>query len=1601
MRKSQHPTFSFLFFVLLLSPSLAQAQSIAPAGDRTNTRVIQNGNRFDITGGQLSTDGANLFQSFERFGLNQGQVANFLATPAIRNILGRVVGGNPSYINGLIQLTGGNANLILMNPAGILFGSSASLNVPASFTATTASGVGLGCRVSGIGCGKWFSATGENAYAALTGTPDTYAFTMAQPGAIVNAGNLAVPYGQSLTLLGGTVVNTGQLSAPGGQITIAAVPGENLVRLSQQDSLLSLEFQPITPTNPPSVSSAASLPQLLTGGNLGNATGLTVNPDGTVQLTGSGVQIPTTTGTAIASGQLSVASLSATPHTPHPTSQINVLGDRVALSSANLDASGVAGGGTIRIGGDFQGKGTVPNALQTAVSQDSTIRADALSTGNGGRVIVWADQSTNFGGRISARGGQTVGNGGFAEVSGKENLNYQGSTDLSAANGSLGTLLLDPTNITIVFTGPIVPGNGDALLPTIDSTEAPVQMTISQTALENSTANVSLAATNDITIGTPASGGTLVFNNPISVTFTAGGLVSSATNQGIDAPGSNITITAGSIRLGTIDTSRNTGLNGGNITLTATTGNISTANLVSHSCTGGGGVCSTGTGNAGNAGAVQLTANNGQITTGNIDTISSTSFGNSGQGGDVTIAARDGITTGTIAAYSTTGSGNSGNGGAISLTSTNGGISIDFTDSSSNTNSGNSGNGGAVSLITNGNISTGGINSYTQSSGTAGNGGAITLATTNGNISTDGSLYAVSRASFGNRSGNGGDVTLSAPTGSIEVREGSIQTFSSADVAAGNGGRITLSAGNGISVEGISSLAPINSGSYPFDLAATNSSQGGAITLSTTNGDIIIGANQSGNSVSTSGGEIRLDGQNLDISGSLDSSDFSGANTSGGAMTLNAEGNITIGGLISSDGSLQGGNIRLTSRNGDITIADSLVSGGMFEADTGSSVVNRFTQTGGTITLQANNITATGLGSLGEIQGGEIRLNSNGVIKTGVIYTWGGSGGNVSLSAKTSITTEIINASGSSGNGGNVTLDPSGDVQVSLIDAQGGTAGRGGTVDITAGTFFRATSSFIDQTGILASISTAGGLGGGAITIRHGGGLSGIPFEVGNASTNGTAAAITTGISRIDPFRSFLGAFAEGSPPAQIQLVTLGFTDIATILQPPPGERSLVPPTAQIIPRLAVAPDLAELEETLTDQFTAHLELPGQTQIVTLSEAQSTLRKVEAETGVKPAILYINFAPARVKTEAAIASTTGPTPTPPDPSENKGQNDAQLELLLVTATGKPLLKWVPAATRATLVEVANQFRYEVADPSKTRTQSYLPAAQQLYRWLIAPLEAELKAQGIQTIVFVMDSGIRFIPLAALHDGQQFLIEKYSLGLMPTLSLTDTRFGDIRAAQVLAAGASVFTDQNPLPAVPIELSAIQTDKWQSQRLFNETFTLANLKQEREEKPFGIIHLATHGEFLPGKLSDSYIQLWDTRLRLNQLRSLGWNNPPVELVVLSACRMALGDIDAELGFAGFAVQAGAKSALASLWNVSDEGTSALMAEFYQQLRQQPIKAAALRQAQLEMINKQVRLQNGKLVWANRQVELPPDLIDNGSEILSHPYFWSAFTLVGSPW
>jgi CHAT domain-containing protein len=348
----------------------------------------------------------------------------------------------------------------------------------------------------------------------------------------------------------------------------------------------------------------------------------------------------------------------------------------------------------------------------------------------------------------------------------------------------------------------------------------------------------------------------------------------------------------------------------------------------------------------------------------------------------------------------------------------------------------------------------------------------------------------------------------------------------------------------------------------------------------------------------------------------------------------------------------------------------------------------------------------------------------------------------------------------------------------------------------------------------------------------------------------------------------------------------------------------------------------------------------------------------------------------------------------------------QLELILVSPQGQISHHRI-AVAQTDLLATIQTFRMGIVSVT-SRPSDYLPAANQIYQWLIAPLESELQSQQIKTLIFCLGAGLRSLPVAALHDGQHFLIETYSTAIIPAFNLLDRHPAALSGTRVLAMGASEFQQEAPLPAVPIELEAIRAI-WLGESWLNQAFTLDNLQKRRSTYPFGIVHLATHADFSPGAVSESYIQFWDGRLQLDRLKEMGLRLPVVQLLVLSACRTALGDPNAELGFAGLAVQSGAKSALASLWAVSDAGTLVLMVDFYQQLKTAPTKTEALRQSQLAMLKGQTHLDSdsiqravsASLAESNGAVSLPPDLADFVDTDLSHPYYWAAFEMIGNPW
>jgi CHAT domain-containing protein len=407
-------------------------------------------------------------------------------------------------------------------------------------------------------------------------------------------------------------------------------------------------------------------------------------------------------------------------------------------------------------------------------------------------------------------------------------------------------------------------------------------------------------------------------------------------------------------------------------------------------------------------------------------------------------------------------------------------------------------------------------------------------------------------------------------------------------------------------------------------------------------------------------------------------------------------------------------------------------------------------------------------------------------------------------------------------------------------------------------------------------------------------------------------------------------------------------------------------------PSLSKNKVVAEREEIWKKEYEKYFRGTFPQKIMNYESISSTLRRIENQTGKKSAVVYM-------------------IPT-----------DQQLELLVITPQKNLIQKSIPAANKDALLKIIKKFKTEISSPSRVNTNSYLASAQQLHKLLISPIEKDLKAENIDTLLFCVGVGLRSLPFAALHDGNQFLIEKYSISLIPAFSLTDTRYADIRNFSVLAMGSSEFQNLEPLPAVPIELSTIVKTQGGISFLNNQ-FTIKNLRLQQTKKPHKIIHLATHGIFNPGEVNNSFIQFWNQKLLLNQLKYLQLNNLTVELLVLSACTTALGDEQAELGFSGLAVEAGVKSAIGSFWSVSDVGTLALMAEFYQHLKTSPIKAEALRQAQIAMIKKQIQIKQGQLQQSGSttKIPLPPEIAKLDNLNLSHPYYWSGFTIIGSPW
>jgi len=331
----------------------------------------------------------------------------------------------------------------------------------------------------------------------------------------------------------------------------------------------------------------------------------------------------------------------------------------------------------------------------------------------------------------------------------------------------------------------------------------------------------------------------------------------------------------------------------------------------------------------------------------------------------------------------------------------------------------------------------------------------------------------------------------------------------------------------------------------------------------------------------------------------------------------------------------------------------------------------------------------------------------------------------------------------------------------------------------------------------------------------------------------------------------------------------------------------------------------------------------------------------------------------------------------------------KIGILLSLPNQQEYLHWVENKNQEMLRQEIFQFRNSLL---AQQTINYSTKdAENIYDAIISPIEKYLTEQRIKTLVFIQDGFLRDVPMAALYDKKEsrYLTEKYAVATTSSLQLTDLKplSSQVNRALVLALSQESKIDNKVFPELayfPIEYTAIKKIFPESKKLENEEFAIHNLKKEIQEKTYPIIHIATHAQFgiIP---EDTFLVIGNNeKLTIDKLetilRQAGNISNAVELLTLTACETATGDDRATLGLAGVALQAGTKSALASLWPVDDDSTANLIAEFYDKLRNAGMsKAQALQAAQLKLINaKQI-----------------PEINDK----YDHPYYWSAFILIGN--
>lgn len=886
--------YCLIAFMVLPTSVLAN-----PSGEQ----VVSGSAAFARSGATLNvSQGSNsAIIDWQNFSIAAGETTNFLQPSATSAVLNRVTSNNPSQIYG--NLTA-NGQVFLVNQNGILVGASGVIDTN-GFVASTLD----------VSNEEFLSGGDLN-------------FLGDSENSVINLGQINAVGGDVL-LIARDVQNSGEITATNGTVALAA-GSEVLVRASGAERVFIQAGSSAGSVSNSGLIDSASAELKAMGGN---EFALAVNNDGAIRANsveerGGRIWLVTDQGTVENSGTLIATQ-------GDKGGEVQVLGDRVALTGdALVDVSGDQGGGTALIGGDFQGNNdAVRNAAKVYIGADAQINANALVAGDGGKVIVWSDDTTQFYGDISAKGGMASGDGGFVEVSGKKGLDFRGAVDTSATFGQAGTLLLDPADLTITtvdanVTG-VTPFEASAAAATLSVTVLQDALALGNVTVQ--TSNDGFAGTGEITVasnigwfssntltissynninvnanisafegslvleaGTSGSAGAISLGNDVKVMMLEGDLTATAygaiTEEAIGAGvkqgyfliagTSSFTSSHGSVSLGAADNKFT-----GDVSITS--GDAGSILLYNDRATSLGAIAGAGTG------GVAITSN------GNIS--SASSFNSAGTVTLETAASSNGsiLMTDSFAAADVVSLSTDGL-GAISIADINGNLSFNTVTADGSITLGN-GDTGALTFD-----SAGGNVLEANSNGTA----------ASGNVAVTGSSIAVND-SFRTR---GGALNLTATTGTVTAALGANLTTTADGDTGTASGSVNVQAATGVTLQNV-----VTSGA---DNTIGVGSNAASVTISSTAGDIAVGEITTTGGAATAGATTNRNGGNA---GNIT------LGASGGNIHLNGDLNAVGGSFVGTATQGLGGYIELqtpTILEGDRTVSSGATSGDIYFLDT-------------------------------------------------------------------------------------------------------------------------------------------------------------------------------------------------------------------------------------------------------------------------------------------------------------------------------------------------------------------------------------------------------------------------------------------------------------------------------------------------------------------------------------------------------------------------------------------------------------------------------------------------------------------------------------------